>query len=74
MCFKPYYNWNTFNTTVGELAKNQYIVSFKPYYNWNTFNTRSLGSNTNIILSFKPYYNWNTFNTCRYSWSSVIFL
>ena len=38
MCFKPYYNWNTFNTTAKKpgLLKR---VSFKPYYNWNTFNT-----------------------------------
>ena len=38
VCFKPYYNWNTFNTTAKKpgLLKR---VSFKPYYNWNTFNT-----------------------------------
>ena len=37
--FKPYYNWNTFNTELKELEKQGY-KSFKPYYNWNTFNTK----------------------------------
>ena len=37
--FKPYYNWNTFNTLAGLLILLNF-VSFKPYYNWNTFNTQ----------------------------------
>ena len=60
--FKPYYNWNTFNTELS-LAFTALGTCFKPYYNWNTFNT---GANKNDIFvkeSFKPYYNWNTFNT-----------
>ena len=36
--FKPYYNWNTFNTIKYGPNDNE-IMSFKPYYNWNTFNT-----------------------------------
>ena len=39
--FKPYYNWNTFNT----MEKKDFSIlldSFKPYYNWNTFNTLDL--------------------------------
>ena len=36
--FKPYYNWNTFNTAMIGVAGIG-IFSFKPYYNWNTFNT-----------------------------------
>ena len=40
MSFKPYYNWNTFNTVAPKLAR-ELGVSFKPYYNWNTFNTEA---------------------------------
>ena len=61
--FKPYYNWNTFNTKNGyfELAKS---MGFKPYYNWNTFNTKNEENERGAyLISFKPYYNWNTFNT-----------
>ena len=36
--FKPYYNWNTFNTPI-ERIKQAVEERFKPYYNWNTFNT-----------------------------------
>ena len=36
--FKPYYNWNTFNTFRFENVK-EVLLCFKPYYNWNTFNT-----------------------------------
>ena len=40
MSFKPYYNWNTFNT-LNPLIKiiGVLMIGFKPYYNWNTFNT-----------------------------------
>ena len=38
LCFKPYYNWNTFNTG-RQYNFNKEFKSFKPYYNWNTFNT-----------------------------------
>ena len=37
--FKPYYNWNTFNTDSKLSSMEMEILSFKPYYNWNTFNT-----------------------------------
>ena len=38
LSFKPYYNWNTFNTLeLKEFGLSKY--RFKPYYNWNTFNT-----------------------------------
>ena len=40
--FKPYYNWNTFNTKASSIFIKKFL-SFKPYYNWNTFNT-ALGS------------------------------
>ena len=39
MRFKPYYNWNTFNTTAQANGVGENPLSFKPYYNWNTFNT-----------------------------------
>ena len=37
--FKPYYNWNTFNTNEIMNGLKTGLNSFKPYYNWNTFNT-----------------------------------
>ena len=38
--FKPYYNWNTFNTSTPSTdSAATETVGFKPYYNWNTFNT-----------------------------------
>ena len=40
--FKPYYNWNTFNTKENDFCC--YLLEcFKPYYNWNTFNTEIQG-------------------------------
>ena len=66
-CFKPYYNWNTFNTVNEEMYMFN-LVSFKPYYNWNTFNTGGwLDTQSDSPFSFKPYYNWNTFNTLGYT-------
>ena len=38
LSFKPYYNWNAFNTNLS-LNYLKIILSFKPYYNWNAFNT-----------------------------------
>ena len=38
--FKPYYKWNTFNTTIKPNAfPSGAPKGFKPYYKWNTFNT-----------------------------------
>ena len=37
--FKPYYNWNAFNTYVVNRELYCGLKCFKPYYNWNTFNT-----------------------------------
>ena len=39
LSFKPYYNWNTFNTRINASFDNPLDLCFKPYYNWNTFNT-----------------------------------
>ena len=39
LSFKPYYNWNTFNTYGMMEIQMSGDLSFKPYYNWNTFNT-----------------------------------
>ena len=39
MSFKPYYNWNTFNTKIVMYYLKHMKLCFKPYYNWNTFNT-----------------------------------
>ena len=43
MSFKPYYNWNTFNTKVKRKNMLKFWC-FKPYYNWNTFNTGLMSS------------------------------
>ena len=63
MSFKPYYNWNTFNTKIKSKLNNTGDWCFKPYYNWNTFNTTKTDYFKKLELCFKPYYNWNTFNT-----------
>ena len=66
LSFKPYYNWNTFNTnSEEELYFSEEFDGFKPYYNWNTFNTPDVIAGTSCSRGFKPYYNWNTFNTYR---------
>ena len=52
LSFKPYYNWNTFNTP-SPLILNSLIICFKPYYNWNTFNT---------LLKFKNLYRNRVLN------------
>ena len=62
--FKPYYNWNTFNTTVKVLILKNFVSSVL-----NLIITGIPSIPTIIIndgsykMSFKPYYNWNTFNT-----------
>ena len=38
--FKPYYNWNTFNTEEDRVWRKQHPDGFKPCYKWNTFNTK----------------------------------
>ena len=53
--FKPYYNWNTFNTIRDNLENWPKYLSFKPYYNWNTFNTW-------IIGIFNPYALFHVLN------------
>ena len=48
--FKPYYNWNTFNTEMLEWELSEKRMGFKPYYNWNTFNTQlSIKSRVNFL-------------------------
>ena len=60
--FKPYYNWNAFNTQytkyvgVAVLVLNLIITgmpSILAPVDWNE----------DKVESFKPYYNWNAFNT-----------
>ena len=61
--FKPYYNWNTFNTDysvqLGRAAVGvlNLIITGIPSIPFD-----NLGQAVNIFC-FKPYYNWNTFNT-----------
>ena len=60
-CFKPYYNWNTFNTPRGVDMTQHHSRRFKPYYNWNTFNTMVFSAPTlveaevlNLIITGIP--------------------
>ena len=53
--FKPYYNWNTFNTLSNQRDTKEIIQRFKPYYNWNTFNTLDLNKNIDFMV------DWFTF-------------
>ena len=50
--FKPYYNWNTFNTLEKMADKSFVKYSFKPYYNWNTFNTSKLWNEFDFKMRF----------------------
>ena len=47
--FKPYYNWNAFNTISILIAGIIFQWSFKPYYNWNAFNTIDVNTSEVII-------------------------
>ena len=54
--FKPYYNWNAFNT---KDQFDNYLLSeicFKPYYNWNAFNTHDFARVLNSWL-FSSFFN-----------------
>ena len=61
--FKPYYNWNTFNTAtmvgfaIGFAVLNLIITGIPSIQNIQT------PGSVEYFSSFKPYYNWNTFNT-----------
>ena len=62
MCFKPYYNWNAFNT-LRLLSKSirlgvlNLIITGMP-------SILLVGiSREKMSDGFKPYYNWNAFNT-----------
>ena len=62
--FKPYYNWNTFNTKIiigtekcTPMVLNLIITGIPSIH-------KKVETYINSDLkSFKPYYNWNTFNT-----------
>ena len=63
--FKPYYNWNTFNT-----LKNVCIYNGGTMEVLNLIITGipSIQMKKDVLMlaavaGFKPYYNWNTFNT-----------
>ena len=64
-CFKPYYNWNTFNTSKILIIHNK---------NTSVLNLIITGIPSILEIEipksgynsgFKPYYNWNTFNTYK---------
>ena len=63
-CFKPYYNWNTFNTEVKldqedilKLVLNLIITGIP------SIPVATALTDNSLVDGFKPYYNWNTFNT-----------
>ena len=60
--FKPYYNWNTFNTVLEDL-----VSIIKAVLNLIITGIPSILlfhiSFSFCLQGFKPYYNWNTFNT-----------
>ena len=61
-CFKPYYNWNTFNTMTANPNDHTNIVLNLIITGIPSIpmeETRRMME----VLGFKPYYNWNTFNT-----------
>ena len=63
LSFKPYYNWNTFNTSSVSLLTYvqppvlNLIITGIPSIQKNIFKHKG------FYPCFKPYYNWNTFNT-----------
>ena len=62
-CFKPYYNWNTFNTKRVSMAYwpegivLNLIITGIPSIQQLSYPFQPIQD------CFKPYYNWNTFNT-----------
>ena len=63
LSFKPYYNWNTFNTNSEECTitlecrvLNLIITGIPSILSMQEYMQK-------VNQSFKPYYNWNTFNT-----------
>ena len=68
LSFKPYYNWNTFNTMRQIQTHIKEFLRFKPYYNWNTFNTviiefvGSMGRKVlNLIITGIPSIQYATY-------------
>ena len=50
--FKPYYKWNTFNTSEAlKYLEGIRLYCFKPYYKWNTFNTLDLYKDIDFVVS-----------------------
>ena len=65
LCFKPYYNWNTFNTQLINGLSDANI----DVLNLIITGIPSIPRNNTVEVEspwcFKPYYNWNTFNTMK---------
>ena len=64
LSFKPYYNWNAFNTVEEEVTRLNALEVLNLII---TGMPSILIVSTTVLsvswLSFKPYYNWNAFNT-----------
>ena len=61
--FKPYYNWNTFNTAKVCILKEAYYEVLNLIITGIPSILGKKDTKCACLGSFKPYYNWNTFNT-----------
>ena len=61
--FKPYYNWNTFNTFMSSLYSAQTFAVLNLIITGIPSIPTDKQGKLELYQSFKPYYNWNTFNT-----------
>ena len=62
--FKPYYNWNTFNTKADNIMKGCQLEKVLNLIITGIPSILKGGKMKSIgVVGFKPYYNWNTFNT-----------
>ena len=62
--FKPYYNWNTFNTEnkLKDITKGMRLVLNLVISGMPSIQKNELGD-IKFNLCFKPCYKWNAFNT-----------
>ena len=65
--FKPYYKWNTFNTSLKDFLRNSFFISRVLNLIINGIPSIQKVKHSDEIAriekGFKPYYKWNTFNT-----------
>ena len=61
--FKPYYKWNTFNTTFDTEGSRSLNRVLNLIINGIPSIRQKKCQKATDMMSFKPYYKWNTFNT-----------